>query len=1102
MRSYEPLVPPKDQEVMHPTVYELFRQIDRWNRHVSLAIGNISRNVSPDQSQEPPVTPPGVTDHGALGGLVPTLNPDGTIADYNDDHTQYALLFGRPGGQELYGSRPSGTVAWEPRGNFLLAKATSGGASSWTTNAAETLANAPTATGIILVMSTRTFASLAGGETNYHTILTDTGGNTWTKLKEYSSNYSGAATLHTSLWFCLVTSALTAGVNTLTATFSTADHIRYSAEAYSFDMQPGLSVTLVSYDTDASAHTATGNTPAASMSLSALSGETLFVRAMGDQPTSGGPPIGYTPTAGFTAFASDHTGSTNTGAGGFGQSVRGEFAILNGTGATSSPFYLQDGDIHTTASIFGGIQIVSTSSPVTLTPVTGFTPITGGFITSIRTTDETAWNSIAIQTSAPAGRLVFLVFATHSNGAGSGGGNTNYHTGITDTQSNTWTKLKEFTTSFFAGTEEQTVSLWYCKVAASLTAGSDTLSASLAMSIAKKSIESHQFTMSPDATVSLAASTTGGDDDAFPDALALSSVSNPAIYIRGMAVHQSPGDGPTAYTPSAGYTAFTTDHTNSTNTSSEATYRNTAARGEFLITSAASSTTQPVTSSALADTASVFCAITLTSSAPPPNAYLRLGAADLSDASQIVLSGRDITFAAGIGGGDFIFDPLGEGGYTGTLDFDSIAASDKTYVFPNASGTIALTSDLAAYLKLDGSNDPMTGDLNFGDNIAVVFGTGNDAEIYYNATNLLIDPAAGAGTGSVLISSTIRSSGTYAARQHILQVAHSALQGGGTSSTAQTVSLGTITLTDAGLSAGQYGQTQGLDITVTNANTTKAGLPKTPTVPYVLSLIYNNSLDVIGSDAAALRITGTFTGTSTNVLQTSTLAIVNGISTSTGALTGVQGCQFQAHNSSSAGGDARGFTGYGNLTSATATGNGTGVYGYGSNSGNGGSALSVSFFANTVGPADSRQHYDIIGSKHAIHGAVYITTATQNLKTSTPATHLTLITASAVPDNDLFVGNEAEIDGTLWIDKVGDALVLAEGGNVVLGTTTGTKIGTAANQLLGFHGVTPTAQDTGWSVTNVTTDRTYDANSTSIDELADVLGTLITQLIAKGTIGA
>ena len=40
--------------------------------------------------------------------------------------------------------------------------------------------------------------------------------------------------------------------------------------------------------------------------------------------------------------------------------------------------------------------------------------------------------------------------------------------------------------------------------------------------------------------------------------------------------------------------------------------------------------------------------------------------------------------------------------------------------------------------------------------------------------------------------------------------------------------------------------------------------------------------------------------------------------------------------------------------------------------------------------------------------------------------------------------------------------------------------------------------DQQYSITNVVTDRSYDANSTTVDELADVLGTLIEDLKTKG----
>lgn len=52
----------------------------------------------------------------------------------------------------------------------------------------------------------------------------------------------------------------------------------------------------------------------------------------------------------------------------------------------------------------------------------------------------------------------------------------------------------------------------------------------------------------------------------------------------------------------------------------------------------------------------------------------------------------------------------------------------------------------------------------------------------------------------------------------------------------------------------------------------------------------------------------------------------------------------------------------------------------------------------------------------------------------------------------------------------------------------------------GIHGsIAP--QSAAYAPTNVTTDRTYDANATSLNELADVIGTLIADLQAKGFIG-
>lgn len=54
---------------------------------------------------------------------------------------------------------------------------------------------------------------------------------------------------------------------------------------------------------------------------------------------------------------------------------------------------------------------------------------------------------------------------------------------------------------------------------------------------------------------------------------------------------------------------------------------------------------------------------------------------------------------------------------------------------------------------------------------------------------------------------------------------------------------------------------------------------------------------------------------------------------------------------------------------------------------------------------------------------------------------------------------------------------------------------------VGFYGVTPVVQSSAYTVTNGTTDRTYDADATTVNELADVVATLIADLKATGIIG-
>ena len=80
--------------------------------------------------------------------------------------------------------------------------------------------------------------------------------------------------------------------------------------------------------------------------------------------------------------------------------------------------------------------------------------------------------------------------------------------------------------------------------------------------------------------------------------------------------------------------------------------------------------------------------------------------------------------------------------------------------------------------------------------------------------------------------------------------------------------------------------------------------------------------------------------------------------------------------------------------------------------------------------------------------------------------------------------------GSVWVDLVADKVYIcvdSTADNAVWNETTGSAI-------------TPSAEVWGSGITNEAADRTLDANATTIDELCDVLGTLINDLVATGII--
>jgi len=99
-------------------------------------------------------------------------------------------------------------------------------------------------------------------------------------------------------------------------------------------------------------------------------------------------------------------------------------------------------------------------------------------------------------------------------------------------------------------------------------------------------------------------------------------------------------------------------------------------------------------------------------------------------------------------------------GTWGALDYPTWA-SGTPFVKMTDDGTFALdtntyltSSDLSDYALLDGTNQPFTGNLKIGDNLKHYFGTGNDASITYDGTNLLINPQE-VGTGATSFTGNV-----------------------------------------------------------------------------------------------------------------------------------------------------------------------------------------------------------------------------------------------------------------------------------------------------------------------------------------------------------
>jgi len=125
---------------------------------------------------------------------------------------------------------------------------------------------------------------------------------------------------------------------------------------------------------------------------------------------------------------------------------------------------------------------------------------------------------------------------------------------------------------------------------------------------------------------------------------------------------------------------------------------------------------------------------------------------------------------------------------------------------------------------------------------------------------------------------------------------------------------------------------------------------------------------------------------------------------------------------------------------------------------------------------------NVWGANQAMSGAGEWQFRVTGVRVFSPGTNRLQITASSRLDMDAHM-------------RMGD------GKNIQIGTTTGTKIGVGTTSKIGLWGATPIVRPAAYTPSNVTTDRSYDANSTTLAEVADVLGTVIADLQNIGLFG-
>src|SRR5262245_18387030 len=263
---------------------------------------------------------------------------------------------------------------------------------------------------IALVMLAADNTSTTDGDNSELTGVTDTGGNTWRKLGEYTNSPGGAAAdgVTVSCWYTKATTALATG-STITFTYGSA-RVGKAGIGWVFTIGSGNVVkqtTSAAVQTQEVTGASNGFGSSSFASLPSLA--RLYLRVCGKEASSTG---FLTASTNFTQMNVRGTGTAML--------VRAEYRLNTSTGETSNPTYNVTGD---TASLFFALEevadVVNSNGTLasTLDPLTAAATATSTISgTSAKTLD--ALTSVATATSTISGLGAAILAALTSVATG------------------------------------------------------------------------------------------------------------------------------------------------------------------------------------------------------------------------------------------------------------------------------------------------------------------------------------------------------------------------------------------------------------------------------------------------------------------------------------------------------------------------------------------------------------------------------------------------------------------------------------------------------------------------------------------------------------